>query len=267
MKLRKPFSRVGGKTYNGKKILNFFPTNYQEYNYVEPFCGGASLYFYKEKANEDKFEVLNDIDNNVKILLDGFKTFSKEEITEELEKLPLDIDTFNHLKRVDTSTLTEFQKIIRLLYLSKNSYAGMMRSFNPKITKLQRIKMIENGGQLFRKYKLDDFRNRMDRTIISNEDYKEIIRKYDSENTLFYIDPPYENSSRMYKHFNVDYNELAEILKNIKGKFLLSINKNPLFLDIFNYNHTIIKVKYQNIGTMNKNGKQREIEEFLFYNF
>lgn len=127
MKLRKPFSRIGGKTYNGKKILNFFPTNYQEYNYVEPFCGGASLYFYKEKANEDKFEVLNDIDNDVKMLLLGFKTFSKEEILEELEKFPLDIDIFNHLKTVDTSTLTEFQKFIRLLYLSKNSYIGMIK--------------------------------------------------------------------------------------------------------------------------------------------
>ena len=265
MKLRKPFSRVGGKTYNGKKILNFFPTNYQEYNYVEPFCGGASLYFYKEKANEDKFEVLNDIDNDVKMLLLGFKTFSKKEILEELEKFPLDIDIFNHLKTVDTSTLTEFQKFIRLLYLSKNSYIGMMRRFNKK--RVKRIKIIENEGQFFRKYRLDDFRNRMDRTIIENEDYKEIIRKYDSENTLFYIDPPYENSSYMYKHFNIDYNELAEILKHIKGKFLLSINKNPIFLDIFNFNHTIIKVKYQNIGTVNKNGKQREIEEFLFYNF
>lgn len=265
MKLRKPFSRIGGKTYNGKKILNFFPTNYQEYNYVEPFCGGASLYFYKEKANEDKFEVLNDIDNDVKMLLLGFKTFSKEEILEELEKFPLDIDIFNHLKTVDTSTLTEFQKFIRLLYLSKNSYIGMMRRFNKK--RVKRIKIIENEGQFFRKYRLDDFRNRMDRTIIENEDYKEIIKKYDSENTLFYIDPPYENSSYMYKHFNIDYNELAEILKHIKGKFLLSINKNPIFLDIFNFNHTIIKVKYQNIGTVNKNGKQREIEEFLFYNF
>lgn len=262
MKLRKPFSRVGGKTYNGKKILNLFPTNYQEYNYVEPFSGGASLYFYKEKANEDKFEVLNDIDNDVKILLDGFKTFSKEEILEELGKFPVDIDTFKYLKSVDTSTLTELQKFIRLLFISKNSYAGMMRSFNRK-----RTKTIENGGQHFRKYRLEDFRNRMDRTIISNEDYKEIIRKYDSENTLFYLDPPYENSSRMYNHFNVDYNELADIIKNIKGKFLLSINNNPLFLDIFNYNHIIINVKYQNIGTMNKNGKQREIEEFLFYNF
>lgn len=265
MKLRKPFSRIGGKTYNGKKILFFFPTNYQEYNYVEPFCGGASLYFYKEKANEDKFEVLNDIDNDVKMLLLGFKTFSKEKILKELEKFPLDIDIFNHLKTVDTSTLTEFQKFIRLLYLSKNSYIGMMRRFNKK--RVKRIKIIENEGQFFRKYRLDDFRNRMDRTIIENEDYKEIIRKYDSENTLFYIDPPYENSSYMYKHFNIDYNELAEILKHIKGKFLLSINKNPIFLDIFNFNHTIIKVKYQNIGTVNKNGKQREIEEFLFYNF
>lgn len=267
MKLRKPFSRVGGKNYNGKKILNFFPTNYREYNYVEPFCGGASLYFYKEKANEEKIEVLNDIDIKVTKLLDGFKTFSKEEILNELEKFPLNVDTFNHLKNIDISTLTEFQNFIRLVYISKNSYAGMMKSFNNKIIKLERIKIIENNGQSFRKYLLQDFRNRMNKTIISNEDYKEIIRKYDSEDTLFYFDPPYENSSnRIYDNPVVDYDELADILKTIKGKFLLSINNNPRFLEIFNFNHSIISIKYQNIGTCNKNGKQREIEEFLFYN-
>lgn len=60
---------------------------------------------------------------------------------------------------------------------------------------------------------------------IYNLDYKEIINKYDSDSTLFYLDPPYMNKESYY--INHDFNkeshiELSMTLKGIKGKFLLS---------------------------------------------
>ena len=62
-------------------------------------------------------------------------------------------------------------------------------------------------------------------TSIENLDYKDIIKKYDSESTFFYVDPPYFGKEEYY--INHDFNkethkELAEVLNNIKGKFLLS---------------------------------------------
>jgi DNA adenine methylase len=60
---------------------------------------------------------------------------------------------------------------------------------------------------------------------ILNVDYKEVIKKYDSELTFFYLDPPYMGREKYY--INHDFNEsshyeLSSILGKIKGRFLLS---------------------------------------------
>lgn len=50
--------RIGSKKAIIKNLLKFFPAHYY---YIEPFVGGGSAFFYKEKA---KFSFLNDIDLN-----------------------------------------------------------------------------------------------------------------------------------------------------------------------------------------------------------
>ena len=60
---------------------------------------------------------------------------------------------------------------------------------------------------------------------ILNVDYKEVISKYDSPETFFYLDPPYMGREKYY--INHDFNEnshyeLASHLNSIKGRFLLS---------------------------------------------
>ena len=60
---------------------------------------------------------------------------------------------------------------------------------------------------------------------ILNVDYKEVISKYDSPETFFYLDPPYMGREKYY--INHDFSEkshyeLSHILNNIKGRFALS---------------------------------------------
>jgi DNA adenine methylase len=52
-----------------------------------------------------------------------------------------------------------------------------------------------------------------------------VIEKYDSPSTFFYVDPPYMGKERHYINHGFSgesHIELAKILNNIKGKFLLS---------------------------------------------
>jgi DNA adenine methylase len=60
---------------------------------------------------------------------------------------------------------------------------------------------------------------------ILNVDYKEVISKYDSPETFFYLDPPYMGREKYYINHDFDENshyELSYILNNIKGRFVLS---------------------------------------------
>ena len=58
-------------------------------------------------------------------------------------------------------------------------------------------------------------------------DFEKHIEKYDSKETLFYLDPPYYSTENQYyrgaEHFGREgHQRLADVLKNIEGKFILS---------------------------------------------
>ena len=75
----------------------------------------------------------------------------------------------------------------------------------------------------------------MKNTTVLNQDYKTVIKRYDSPSTFFYLDPPYSSTAgTMYKEDSINYEELSNLLKSIKGKFLLSINDNSEIRKLFN---------------------------------
>ena len=97
----------------------------------------------------------------------------------------------------------------------------------------------------YNKFKnIDKQQERMKNTTILNQDYKTVIKKYDSSKTFFFLDPPYERSKDLYKEGTFNYEELNNILENVKGKFLLTLNDSSNIRTIFrNFNIKRIKVK------------------------
>ncbi|WP_200906301.1 DNA adenine methylase, partial [Limnoraphis robusta] len=69
---------------------------------------------------------------------------------------------------------------------------------------------------------------RLQRVQIENSSSFDIIRRYDSEETLFYCDPPYPHNTRgdskayAYEMTDEEHRKLAEIVHNIKGKVAVS---------------------------------------------
>ncbi len=76
-------------------------------------------------------------------------------------------------------------------------------------------------------------------------DALKVIRSRDSENTFFYIDPPYFNSDcGHYKGYTEqNFRDLLVLLKTIKGKFLLSSYPSQALQDFSDgwYQHSIQK--------------------------
>ena len=76
----------------------------------------------------------------------------------------------------------------------------------------------------------NSYRELLAKTAILNEDYLSMIEKYDSKDTFFYLDPPFHDMECQFVACDVDPTQIADALKGLKGKFLLSYNDYPEFL-------------------------------------
>ena len=81
--------------------------------------------------------------------------------------------------------------------------------------------------------------DRLLRVQIDNAPALEVIQRYDTPDTLFYLDPPYVHDSRGDKHAyygemsDTDHTELAELLKAIKGRAVLSGYQSDLYDSLY----------------------------------
>ena len=73
--------------------------------------------------------------------------------------------------------------------------------------------------------------------LIESLDYPDFIARYDRPAALFYIDPPYFGKEREYgdqsRFERADFERLAELLGDIAGRFILSLNDRPEVHRIF----------------------------------
>jgi DNA adenine methylase len=109
------------------------------------------------------------------------------------------------------------------------------------------------------------------RTIqIEKLDFRDFIKKYDSEKTFFYVDPPYVPVTRSYHQRYVhelsidDHVELAALLKSIKGKFLLSGYHSDLYDELYK---GFSCDSIGNIRTNAKGGGMEKATEVLWANY
>jgi DNA adenine methylase len=81
-------------------------------------------------------------------------------------------------------------------------------------------------GVLFQK-NIEKLKEQLRGVVILNQDYKKVLEKYDNKNAVIYLDPPYFGLEKHYEGQAIDPFELADVCKNIKGKFILSYNIHP----------------------------------------
>lgn len=232
--LKSIVGRIGGKNIIKKDIVNsFFPKDYENMTYVEPFVGGGAIFFYKRPSKKD---VINDLDSKLISVYKGVKKYNPDE-TEKLLNNNISKEEFDSLKTSEPTS--EHNKFIKNFILFKTSFLAKGTNYNyanhhPHVD-------------------LNCHYQRLKKVTILNKDYKKVIEKYDSPNTFFYLDPPYEGSTGShYTHSSFNIEELYDILKNIKGKFLVSFNISKEALRLFkDFNIYKIKTKY-NVGSTGK---------------
>lgn len=238
----------GGKSKEIKDFLQFIPHNYDRY--VEPFAGGAALYFYLEPQSA----LINDI--NTKLIdfylavRDNFNQLKKELIKiekiyhfnqAEYEVLKKSEDSLNFIENrnevlyyllrdmYNGKIKKEYLDATLYYFINKTSYSGMLR-FNSK-------------GEFnvpfgrYKNFNVDMVSEKhcelLKRTEITKNDYSEIFNRC-LTNDFMFLDPPYDCIFTDYGNINEnDFTEesqikLAQDFRNLSTKTLMIIGKTEL---------------------------------------
>lgn len=215
---------VGGKRQLRSKIISFFPKTFNMY--VEVFGGAAWVMFAKD--NHAKEEVYNDYNNNLVNLFRCVKHHPLE-LERELKNMLPSRENFNNFKKLLASKgLTDIQRAAIFFYIINLSFGSRGTSY------ATRGKGLKNHID-----RLGLASERLHRVVIENKDFEELIKLYDRKDTFFYLDPPYYGTEAYYDWEDLplftpeDHIRLNDILKNVKGKFLLSYNDSDFIRELY----------------------------------
>ncbi len=214
---------VGGKRRLAKRILPIFPAHEC---YVEPFAGGAALFFLKEPSD---VEVLNDINGEL-INLYRVVKHHLEEFVRQFKWALISRQLYSWLKKTPEETLTDIQRAARFYYIQKMSFGGKVanQTFGTATTAAPRLNLLRIEEELSAAHL------RLSRTYIEHLAWDECIRRYDRPHTLFYLDPPYWGTEGYGVDFGLEqYALMADLAKSIKGRMIVSVNDIPAMRQAF----------------------------------
>ena len=202
-----------GKARLAKRLVGMLPAHK---TYVEPFAGAASVLFAKEPAET---EVVNDLDPDIAHAYKAIKGLSPDGL-KKLKAMNWTGSKSTFERVYDSNPTGDVEKLYKFLYLAAHSYGSMRkRSMDPSSDGQTPKVMDRLEKQLARVKKL----------TVRSGDYAQVVKDYDSKDTLFYLDPPYTGYNAAVKEDEFDDEKFFDVLKSIKGRFLLTCGiRGPL---------------------------------------
>jgi DNA adenine methylase len=218
-----PLSYIGGKNRLAKQIIRLIP---EHTTYIEPFAGGAQVFFHKEPS---PVEVLNDLDFDV---VNFFRVAQRhyEELVRFLRFSLASRKWFELLQAANPEGLTDIERASRFFYLQKNCFGGLIRKRNYHYFLSKRSNF--NPARI--PEIIEKTHKRLAGVQIEALPYEQILQKFDHPNACFYLDPPYWGPQLYRFNFTAaDFHLLADRLEKVKGKFILSLNDRPEVREVF----------------------------------
>jgi DNA adenine methylase len=219
---------IGGKRCLAKRLCQRIEA-IEHTAYAEAFVGMGGVFL--RRSSRPKVEVINDYSEDVstffRVLQHHYVAF--------LDMIRFQLASragFEKLLAMPADSLTDLQRSARFLYLQRLAFGGKVagRAFGVSPTTASRFDVTKLQPML------EALHERLSGVVIERLDWSKFVARYDRAGTLFYLDPPYYECEGDYGKdlFSRDqFALIAEQLRGIKGRFMLSINDHPEVRRIF----------------------------------
>jgi len=224
------FPYIGGKAHHVSWMEPLFPSKFSRY--VEVFGGAGWVMVKSNKIQDAEQRIYNDRNPYLANVWECFRT-DPNKLLEIMNEIPKsDVELYRAYQHQLFSQpyywfgKPDYPVAAQFLYLQTQVFAGTPLSINnvPYFT--------DKTGKYSSKW--DTLRRKLEKkqiqdtiksiTVVENMDCEDVIQKWDDKDTFFYIDPPYYNTEFYYSEtFSKEkHHRLADLLRNIQGKFALS---------------------------------------------
>lgn len=258
--MRSPIKWFGGKSALAERIVARMPSHIC---YVEVFGGAGWVLFQKDRS---KSEVYNDLNGDLVNLFTVLRE-KPEEFTRRAAFLLPNRDEFDRCRDgywgrdPSWDKLEPVDRAIRFYTLIHYSFNTNLRQYMPIRTRAPAgidIEMLREASK------------RLQKVWIEKLDFEALIKRYDTPDAFFYLDPPYapkEFSCGVYGWPDEEHDRLERVLSQLKGRFLMSYPDWPRFRDLYeDYTVEAIRTRYRTFIRRGE-GQSRFVDELLISNY
>src|SRR3990172_7735090 len=219
------FGWYGGKFSHLDWLLPLLP---ECYHYCEPFGGSAAVLLNRLPS---PLETYNDLDGEV---VNFFRVLREEKakLIEAIGLTPFSREEFAKSCKIE-SNLSNFERDRRFYVRARQVRTGLAQTAS--IGRWANCKNSSRNGMsgVVSRWlgSIEDLSNIVERLLrvqIENRPAIDIIRIYDSKETLFYCDPPYIHETRGdtksygYELSNDEHSKLSKVLNSVSGLVAIS---------------------------------------------
>jgi len=222
------FPYPGSKTTIAPWITEHF-SNHE--CFVEVFGGSASVLMEKVESG---IEVYNDINDD---LVHFFRTCRNRgaEVSDWLANAPFarsEFETWEQRWSRGWRPADDVRRAGQFLYLQTAGHSGHIESRTFRTQKSLRGQSVSQritrsfGNQKSNPQRIQE---RFSEVIVESLDYRNLLEKYDSENSLFYLDPPYYGCEQEYygEEVQFDHEEFFDLLQQLEANWVVSYSELP----------------------------------------
>lgn len=214
----------GSKWKIAEWIISFFP---QHKVYCEPFFGSGACFFKKKPSY---IETINDLDGNIVNLFKVCRDYP-EELARAIQLTPFSREEFQNCYQITNDPIENARRCIVRYHQSfgtsnssKNSWKNVQTYGGPRCAT-----MWNHLPEV-----VQDVCKRLKDAQIENTDALTLVKRYNSEDTLIYCDPPYIQNLRKRNIYKVEMSdekhfELLQILKSSNSNIILSGYDNSMY--------------------------------------